>query len=678
MTLGPGKRLGSFEILAPIGSGAMGVLYRAKDLKLGRLVAIKVLRPDLAAHPERLRRFEQEARSASALSHPNIVHIYDIDTTGEVPYIAMELVEGRTLREILQEGPLPPARLRELALQTAEGLTRAHEAGIVHRDLKPENLMVDRDGRIRILDFGLAKLGAEGLAGGNDSRWTTLAAHGTRPGMLMGTVEYMSPEQAAAKIVDFRSDQFSFGVLLYEMISGRLPFQSDSAPQTLAAIIEREPPPLGAEVSGTWKELIARLLQKDKEDRFRSAREVISALENLETSKAEPALPPLPTAALPRAPKPTRVPGIAGGYHVEKEGSVKARTDRWLRKKVRKGELSGMEMVRKDGETTWLHLYETDLFLEEVPHDGDPRSVAEWRVVKGFLGHLLGFTIATSVVTLQGGMPWPFLIWGIFVVLHGLRVLPHAIRLLGSDKIPRRSARRRLRGLVAERLHDRIERRVERSSSPEEKSPEPPPRRFASPSFLNEVEKVRRLLEGRQGDDKDRLQAEIDRIVRSVEEIGARTEELEEQTNTSIREKLERNEVEAYERFERAQRPGDKEVFGRQLEIIKTRRTSIDDALRLLDKLAARRAMAEQQLQQLRLDLTRAEALKVDAPELSSRLEEIRLEVEAAEVVDDHLAGLAPEARWALEQALPDGPDQEEGDLGHRLPLPEGQGNFKD
>src|SRR5512134_968156 len=218
MTLSAGSRLGSYEILSPLGAGGMGEVYRAKDAKLGREAAVKVLPEALAADPERRQRFEQEARSASALNHPNILTIYDIGQTNGTVYIAMELVEGKTLRELVVSGePLPTKKLLDVAVQTAEGLAKAHSAGIVHRDLKPENLMVSKDGFVKILDFGLAKL-VEPVTDGA-SVLPTAAPSPTQPGTVLGTAGYMSPEQASGQSIDFRSDQFSLGTILYEMAS---------------------------------------------------------------------------------------------------------------------------------------------------------------------------------------------------------------------------------------------------------------------------------------------------------------------------------------------------------------------------------------------------------------------------------------------------------------------------
>ena len=271
-----GTRLGSYEIGRPLGAGGMGEVYRARDTKLSRDVAIKVLPPELASNTDRLARFEKEARTASGLNHPNIVTIYEIGRVDGTSFIAMELVEGKTLREIVGAGPIPLKRLLSVAAQAADGLAKAHAAGIVHRDLKPENLMVTRDGFVKILDFGLAKLLSPGFvtAHGTDSPTVT---RGTEAGTVLGTVGYMSPEQASGEPVDFRSDQFSFGSILYEMVTGRRAFERPTPAQTLSAIIEAEPEPLAVVAPKTptsvgW--VIERCLAKDPEDRYGSTKDL--------------------------------------------------------------------------------------------------------------------------------------------------------------------------------------------------------------------------------------------------------------------------------------------------------------------------------------------------------------------------------------------------------------------
>jgi Tol biopolymer transport system component len=275
MTIPAGTRFGPYEVLSPLGAGGMGEVYRARDVRLGREVALKVLPEEVSRDKDRLARFEQEARAASALNHPNIVTIHDIGESGSVSYIAMELVEGQTLREIVVEGPMPQRRLLSVAPQIAEGLAKAHAAGIVHRDLKPENLMVTKDGYVKILDFGLSKLAAP--ESGEVSAMPTLARPETHPGTVLGTVAYMSPEQAGGRAVDYRSDQFSLGSILYEMAAGRKAFQGDSAAETMSAIIREEPEPLAAaspKLPPPFRWIVERCLAKDPEERYASTRDL--------------------------------------------------------------------------------------------------------------------------------------------------------------------------------------------------------------------------------------------------------------------------------------------------------------------------------------------------------------------------------------------------------------------
>jgi Tol biopolymer transport system component len=272
--LGRGTRLGPYEIVAPLGSGGMGEVYRARDERLGREVAIKVLSGELAADSGCLRRFEKEARSASALNHPNIVTIHDVGSFEGVAYIAMEKVDGQTLRELVN-GPLPIKRLLPIATQVADGLAKAHEAGIVHRDLKPENVMVTKDGLVKILDFGLAKLTAKGSGSGEDAKLPTMT--GTTPGVVIGTVGYMSPEQANGEAVDFRSDQFSFGSMLYEMATGKRAFERKTAIDTLGAILNEEPESIAAlnpRIPTPLRWIVERCLAKESRNRYASTEDL--------------------------------------------------------------------------------------------------------------------------------------------------------------------------------------------------------------------------------------------------------------------------------------------------------------------------------------------------------------------------------------------------------------------
>jgi eukaryotic-like serine/threonine-protein kinase len=287
MPLSAGTRLGGYEILGVLGAGGMGEVYRARDTRLGRELAIKVLPIDVSMDPERLHRFEQEARSASALNHPNIVTIYEIGRVDTTSYIAMELVSGGTLRDLLAAGPLPIRKFLSVAAQVADGLARAHDAGIVHRDLKPENVMVTREGTVKILDFGLAKLIAPSGTGISDI--ATVAAQ-THPGLVMGTVGYMSPEQAAGRLVDARSDQFSFGALLYELAAAKRPFARNTGAETLAAIIRDDPPSLqtaAPQIPVALRWVIERCLAKDPEERYASTRDLARDLVHLRDHASE-------------------------------------------------------------------------------------------------------------------------------------------------------------------------------------------------------------------------------------------------------------------------------------------------------------------------------------------------------------------------------------------------------
>ncbi|HSD72434.1 MAG TPA: protein kinase, partial [Thermoanaerobaculia bacterium] len=282
MSLAAGSRLGPYEIVTPIGAGGMGEVYRARDPRLGRDVAIKVLPASFSKDPDRLRRFEQEARAAGVLNHPNIMAVYDIGTVEGSPYVVSELLEGETLRSRLGGGPLAPRRATEYAVQIAHGLSAAHEKGIVHRDLKPENLFVTKDGRVKILDFGLAKL-TQLDGGGPQTNFPTAAASAeTEPGVVLGTLGYMSPEQVRGRPADARSDIFSFGAILYEMLSGKRAFHRDTAADTMSAILREDPPDLSStnrQVSPGLDRIIRHCLEKDPEARFHSAHDLAFQLQ---------------------------------------------------------------------------------------------------------------------------------------------------------------------------------------------------------------------------------------------------------------------------------------------------------------------------------------------------------------------------------------------------------------
>jgi Tol biopolymer transport system component len=281
MPLPSGSALGGYEVLAQIGAGGMGEVYRARDTRLDRVVALKVLPDHLSRDPESLTRFEREAKAVAALSHPNILAIFDSGKEDPVAFVVMELLEGESLRARLAAGPLPPRKAVEYGLQICLGLAAAHDKGIVHRDLKPENVFITKDGRIKILDFGLAKVIPHKAPHERDTLDLTPM---TQPGTVMGTVGYMSPEQVRADEVDHRSDLFSFGSILYEMLSGRRAFRGDSAVETMSAILKEEPPEL-VETSRTLdpglERVVRHCLEKRREERFQSARDLAFQLQAL-------------------------------------------------------------------------------------------------------------------------------------------------------------------------------------------------------------------------------------------------------------------------------------------------------------------------------------------------------------------------------------------------------------
>jgi Tol biopolymer transport system component len=293
VTLAAGFRLGPYEILAPIGAGGMGEVYRARDPRLGREVAIKVLPPSFSQDADRLRRFEQEARAAGVLNHPNITAVYDIGTHEDAPYVVQELLEGETLRVALAGGKLPQRKVIDYALQIAHGLSAAHDKGIVHRDLKPENLFVTNVGRVKILDFGLAKLTQMGEGSGPQTNLPTAA--GTEPGVVMGTLGYMSPEQIKGRPADARSDIFSFGAIFYEMLSSKRAFHADSAGETMAAILKEDPPDLSVtnqSISPGLERIVRHCLEKNPEQRFHSAHDLAFDIEALSSTSGHVAATP--------------------------------------------------------------------------------------------------------------------------------------------------------------------------------------------------------------------------------------------------------------------------------------------------------------------------------------------------------------------------------------------------
>ena len=320
-----GQRLGHYEVVEKLGEGGMGEVWRAKDTRLGRAVALKVLPPEFAADPSRRQRFEAEARAVGALNHPNIVAVYDVGEQGGLGYLVSELVDGESLRPLINRGPLPLRKLVDLAAQIADGLAAAHGSGIIHRDLKPENIMIARDGRAKILDFGLAK---QTIKPTSDE---TATATFSEPGTVLGTVGYMSPEQVRSEPVDPRSDIFSFGCILYELASGKRAFQGKSAVDVMSAILNSEPPELAASnatLPPALETIIRRCLEKRPEQRFQSAADLAFALRS--SANLSGSQPSQPGVKIPRRANWLRialaVAGalilLAGGYFLRDRTAV--------------------------------------------------------------------------------------------------------------------------------------------------------------------------------------------------------------------------------------------------------------------------------------------------------------------------------------------------------------------
>ncbi len=288
MALTSGTKLGPYEIQSPLGAGGMGEVYRARDTRLDRVVAIKVLPSSLASDADRLQRFEREARSVAALNHPNILAVHDIGTHDGTPYMVCELLEGETLRTRLQGGVLSQRKAIETAIQIAHGLAAAYDKGIIHRDLKPENIFLTKDGRVKILDFGLAKVARGGLeADGALQTMTSADVSLTEAGQVLGTAGYMSPEQVRGIGVDHRSDLFVFGAILFEMLSGQRAFRRDTAAETMTAILKEDPPELtevNRSISPGLDRIVRHCLEKNPDQRFQTARDLAFDLEAVSPS----------------------------------------------------------------------------------------------------------------------------------------------------------------------------------------------------------------------------------------------------------------------------------------------------------------------------------------------------------------------------------------------------------
>jgi len=610
----------------------MGIVYRARDTRLGRTVALKVLRSD---DPELLRRLDREARAASALNHPNIVQIYDVGVAaGEAGehYVVMEYVEGETLRQRLARGPLSIADLLDLGAQLTDGLAKAHRAGIVHRDLKPENLMVTPDGLLKILDFGLVKVLPAPL-GDLDSR-ETLTRHGTQAGMLLGTLEYMSPEQVKGDTVDGRSDQFAAGAILAEMATRRALFHRGTPAEVLAAVLEHDAEPLRtmcADAPPALEAVVARCLEKEPGRRFERTHDLAAELATLAGRSRAGSLGgarPSPPGADPISAEilhgpPARrhePPARRVVYHVQAGLSrgrgrrIRRYEEEDLADEIRRGRLTGAEMVRRGDEETWQPLYESRVFRREVP-GADPRDAARWRLLRALGGHFTGFFIVGVVMySTQGHLPFWMGIWGAVLAVQVAGTLPAAWPLFRRRALEPVAGRRALGNAAPPAL---------------------PPGDAAASEIAAEAARVRTLIEERGGKDTQRLLDEVDGIVTHTAELARWQADLEEQTSDRERSALATALSGASASLERASQAQDRRLFERQLEVLRRREEAIAKALRVLGRLRVRRDLAQHQLKQLRLDLSRGAAVGLDVPELSSRLQYIRHEVDAREEVEE-------------------------------------------
>jgi hypothetical protein len=543
-------------------------------------------------------------------------------------YVVMELVEGETLRRRLARGPLPIPELLDLGAQLADGLARAHRSGVLHRDLKPENLVVTPDGLLKILDFGLAKLTPPPL-GDVDAR-ETLTRHGTRAGMLLGTLEYMPPEQASGRPVDARADQFAVGLILSEMATGQPVFRRDTPAQVLAAVIEREAEPLRRlrpDAPEALEAIVSRCLQKDPALRFEKTDELASQLSALAGRSRAGSLGGVPLVPAPAPPAisaeivPARSPSL---YHVQTgidlEGSDHGKVRRYdeatLVREIRDGKLTGVELVRRDDEEVWQPLFESHIFRREVPTVGDPRQAARWRALRAVGGHFSAFFLVSGIMyAAEGQFPFWLGIWGAVLAVQALKAAPTVISLLrgleGGSAVP-----------------------VPALPAPAPRQL-PPPKEASSSPIAQEAARVRALIGERGGKDAKRLVAEVDEIVKREAQLAARQADLEEQTSERERGELQRSAAQARESLERASGAEDRRLFERQLEVLRRREEAIAKATRVLRRLRVRREMAEHQVKQLRLDLSRGAAVSLDVPELSSRLQYTRHEVDAKEEVEE-------------------------------------------
>ncbi|MGZ4815335.1 MAG: protein kinase domain-containing protein [Terriglobales bacterium] len=377
MPLASGTILGQYEIRGPLGAGGMGEVYRAYDTRLQREVAIKILPESVSSSPERLRRFEQEARAAAALNHPNILAVYQFGSEDGVAYLVSELLEGETIRQRLRRGPVPLRKTIEYGVQIARGLSAPHEKGIVHRDLKPDNLFLTRDGRVKILDFGLAKQSQMSESVSHHSALT----HVTEPGIVVGTVAYMSPEQVRGRPADPRSDIFSLGSVLYELITGRQAFQKETSPEIMTAILNDDPTPIAQLAPSTppgLQRVVQRCMEKDPAQRFQSASDLAFALESLSDSAATP---------------------LSGAYPVHKEQTRRPYALGAIAAVIALAAIAGVYLWMQPAPAPRVGNY------VQMTHDGAPKSLIGTDGSRLFLNLVAPDYVGLAEMSVSGGDP---------------------------------------------------------------------------------------------------------------------------------------------------------------------------------------------------------------------------------------------------------------------------------
>ncbi|RLB49803.1 MAG: hypothetical protein DRI90_24245 [Deltaproteobacteria bacterium] len=661
---------GKYRLIELLGTGGMGAVWRAHHLTLDAEVAVKVLHPELARQEQILERFLREAKAAAQLRSPHVVQILDHGLDDGVAFIGMELLEGESLAQRLERtGRLSAELTRLVMIHVGRAVTRAHQAGIVHRDLKPDNVfLVDNDGEIvaKVLDFGIAKRTMDELA--EDATAPLETATGT----LMGTPYYMGPEQLVSSgEIDHRADLWAMGVMTYECLCGTRPYGGATIGDVVLSVCSR-PPPVPSErgaVPRGFDEWFAKATQRDPAARHESARAMTDALsEVLEGGESKVGGEPDPSAGeegTVAEPLAATVPATEGAhakgepaphgaalsaqqleagrddgpqaatsldrYLVQKEGEVHTYSKAKLLKQLRKNDLSGLELVRREDEEQWCPLYETEMFRREVPHRGNPQDAARWRLLRDFGAHLAIWVIVCWVVSFSwsGGWDWWKWLWGLFVALHGLRTFPTALALWREDKLfPWK--RRKLGGPEPADTSAPSLQQSKGARLPD-----------ATP-FEQEVERLRELMGKQAGAAAAGLLQRLEQLATAARQLALKEAAIEAEIAPQRSHELDQAEQQARRRAADATTEVQRDLCSQELDAIGERRQAMEGARQALQPLRARRNVATHQLEQLRLDVAASDARALRLPDLSTRIDEIRIEAEAIEEVERELAGHPP------------------------------------